>query len=137
MKESGWYPPGTEFDPYAPWNQEDPHYDWKTVKVKDGVATFIDVEYEDMCSDIEIDLTDQLPSDCKPIEYGDEACLVFWLDESQSPQYRYEIGTRFEIPVERYYYDARGESVFKREFVIVDVDNLLYDKAQSAWEARN
>jgi hypothetical protein len=24
MRESGYYPPGAEFDPNAPWNQEDP-----------------------------------------------------------------------------------------------------------------
>lgn len=23
MKESGWYPPGTEFDPSAPWNEKE------------------------------------------------------------------------------------------------------------------
>ena len=24
MRESGWYPPGAEHDPRAPWNQPDP-----------------------------------------------------------------------------------------------------------------
>ena len=23
IRESGWYPPGAEFDPNAPWNQKD------------------------------------------------------------------------------------------------------------------
>ena len=35
MRESGYYPPGTEFDPNAPWNQHDP----------EATPEVVDIEY--------------------------------------------------------------------------------------------
>ena len=43
--ESGYYPPGTEFDPSAPWNQRDPEY-IRGVDMKPG-----DIKFEVVNSD--------------------------------------------------------------------------------------
>lgn len=42
-EESGWYPAGTENDPDAPWNQEDPEELEKTVEVTLVLTANIDV----------------------------------------------------------------------------------------------
>lgn len=64
MRESGYYPPGAEFDPRAPWNQVDPPEVDFTIKVgitleREAVITTDEVYNDDgdwcLCDDADVE----------------------------------------------------------------------------------
>ena len=64
LKESGYYPPGAEFDPRAPWNQVDPPEVDFTIKVgitleREAVITTDEVYNDDgdlcLCDDADVE----------------------------------------------------------------------------------
>ena len=47
MRESGYYPPGAEYDPCAPWNEVEIPYETKKVRVNETLTRTTDVEVKD------------------------------------------------------------------------------------------
>ena len=55
MTESGYYPPGAEYDPKAPWNQVDPEPRKIEVTVSITLSKTVEVEVTDYTTTEEID----------------------------------------------------------------------------------
>lgn len=73
MMESGYYPPGAEFDPNAPWNQVDPDYSY----LEEPAMKVIDEEIECLSTLFEEYIIDVCDLSLEP----DSEDIVDWYNE--------------------------------------------------------